>query len=376
MKEGFVFPEVSAATEERPARCPRCGHFGMGRHRTSQRPLTDLKVSAVSLVQYQCGACGKSVTIYPPGVPEGCRHSSRTKVLSVVLWGLGLSYENVSRLMKALTLPISNVGVLENVRALGEVAMKQQKQVAKSRMKLPVLGADETQVKLSGNGVTVGFLTDPASGQIVGMEVLASREGEELARWIGKAARHFGAKVLVSDDLESYKPAVEKLGLSHQLCLAHVRKAVARRIKKITGYDLEKEAIRQAIRELTPPAKDDLSRLHQIFARARPPRKGQRQSPEYSMRMLTLDLLENWNRLVCYQQTEEPFADNLGRRKKRSYAVPSTNNATENAIGRGGKCRAKRMRGFKRADTILPLLLLLASLGGVLAGVPFSSLLR
>ena len=54
--------------------------------------------------------------------------------------------------------------------------------------------------------------------------------------------------------------------------------------------------------------------------------------------------------------------------------MPSTNNATENAIGRGGKIRAKRMRGFKRADTILPIMFLLASLSGVLAGVPFKSL--
>ena len=33
------------------------------------------------------------------------------------------------------------------------------------------------------------------------------------------------------------------------------------------------------------------------------------------------------------------------------------------------------MRGFKRADTILPIMFLLASLSGVLAGVPFQSLL-
>ena len=91
--------------------------------------------------------------------------------------------------------------------------------------------------------------------------------------------------------------------------------------------------------------------------------------------MLTLDILENWNRLVCYQQPHEPFRDKLGRKVRRSYQVPSTNNATENAIGRGGKIRAKRMRGFKRADTLLPIMFLLASLGGLLAGVPFQSLI-
>jgi hypothetical protein len=92
--------------------------------------------------------------------------------------------------------------------------------------------------------------------------------------------------------------------------------------------------------------------------------------------MLTLDLLENRNRLICYQQEHEALRDELGRKVRRDYQVPSTNNATENAIGRGGKIRAKRMRGFKRADTILPIMFLLSSLSGVLAGVPFQTLIH
>lgn len=374
MREAFVFPEVATETNQRPRACPRCGEVGMQRHKKSQRPVVDPKVTQVQVRQYQCRGCGASVTICPPGLGWGCRHTTRTKTISVVMWGLGLSLENTSRLMKGLELPISKTGVLLNVREMGAKAMVQQKRV-RSRLKTSVLGADETQVKLSGNGVTVGFLTDPQSGEIVGMEILASREGEELARWISAAARHFGAKVLVSDDLEAYKPAAEKLGLSHQVCLAHVRKAVALRLKKIGGFELEKAVIRQALKELTPQAKQDLKRLHHQFARARPPGKGQKQSPRYALRMLTLDLLEKWERLTCYQKSEEPLLDNLGRKVPRGYTVPATNNATENAIGRGGKLRAKRMRGFKRPDTLLPLLFLLASLGGVLAGVPFQSLI-
>ena len=91
--------------------------------------------------------------------------------------------------------------------------------------------------------------------------------------------------------------------------------------------------------------------------------------------MLTLDILENWERLVCYQQTHEPLRANLGRKVPCTYQVPATNNATENAIGPGGKIRVKRMRGLERLDSVLPVMLLLASLGAVLAGVPFPSLL-
>ena len=374
MKEAISFPELSASTDRRPAACPRCGRTGMGWHRRRTRPVVDLKLSQVEVIQYQCEGCGASVTVTPSGLQPGCQHSDRTKVLSVVLWGLGLSFRDAALVMKGLGVPISHVAIIFNVREMGAAAMARQRKAA-SRIKAPVLGADETEVKLSGNGVTLGFLTDPSTGEIVGMEILASREGEELARWMVEAAKHFGARALVSDELESYKPAAEKAGLEHQLCLAHWRKAVARRLKKIEGYPEAKGLIQEALKQLDKPALRAIKALHREFARARPPGKGQKQSPAYALRMLTLDLIENWNRLVCYQHTHERFRDKLGRQVRRSYQVPSTNNATENAIGRGGKIRAKRMRGFKRADTILPTMFLLASLGGVLAGVPFQSLI-
>lgn len=193
-QQGFVFPELVSATDERPARCPHCQRVGMGWHRRYCRGVVDLRVPRVEVVQYQCEGCGKSVTVNPPGLGWRCRHSQRTKVVSVVLWALGLSLRNVERVMKGLGMPISDVGVLKNVRAMGAKAMAKAKQSAARKMRRPVLGADETEVKLSGNGVTVGFLCDPSSGEIVGMEVLSSREGEELARWIMEAAKHSGPR--------------------------------------------------------------------------------------------------------------------------------------------------------------------------------------
>jgi hypothetical protein len=376
MKEAFSFPELSPRTDARPAACPRCGRPGMPRHQKLIRPVVDPKLSQVEVVQYQCADpdCGASVTVTPPGLQPGCRHSDRTKVLSVVIWGLGLSFRDTARLLQGLGVPISHVEIIFNVRELGSKAMARQKK-AKENLTAPVLGADETQVKLSGNGVTLGFLTDPKTGEIVGLEILASREGEELGRWILEAAKHFGAKALVSDELESYKPAAEKAGLEHQLCLAHWRKAVAIRLQKIKGYQKEKQLIRHALKHLDDKGLEAIRWLHAQFRKARSPRKGEKQSPQYALRMLTLDILENWNRLVCYQQEHEALRDQLGRKVPRTYHVPSTNNACENAIGRGGKIRAKRMRGFKRADTILPIMFLLASLSGTLAGVPFNSLI-
>ena len=197
--------------------------------------MVDLKVTEVEVVQYQCWRCKASVTVTPPGLGHDRRHSERTKVMSVVLWGLGLSYGDVARVMKrAGGADLGGGGLAE---CAGDGSQRRCGDSTKRlvRLKTKVLGADETEVKLSGNGVTLGFLTDPSTGEIVGMEVLTSREGEELGRWILEAAQQFGAKVLVSDELESYKPAAEKAGLEHQLCLAHWRKAVARAAQEAGG---------------------------------------------------------------------------------------------------------------------------------------------
>jgi len=306
------------------------------------------------------------------------RNTPQTKcqqVVSATLYVLGLSYDKASVFLEALGCGIVKSAIWRNVQAMGEKARRRFRAAQKKLGGRPVLGFDETQLKVSGQGVTVGFVTDPKSGELVGMRVLSSREGEELAQWLCETAQALGCEVVVTDELESYKPAAEAAGVEHQLCLAHWRKAVARRLKKIQGYEKEKELIREALKRLDPVARRTLRWLHRRFAKAPPPRKGERQSPAYGMRMLTLDCLENWSRLTCYQKKHKPLRDNLGRREKRDYAVPHTNNACENAIGRGAKIRHKAMRGYKSLRSALTTTLLIASIAGVLAGVSFQGLI-
>jgi len=52
-----------------------------------------------------------------------------------------------------------------------------------------------------------------------------------MERWLSGLLQHFGCEVVVSDDLESYKPAVDAMGREHQLCLEHARKALSRRFR-------------------------------------------------------------------------------------------------------------------------------------------------
>jgi hypothetical protein len=135
--------------------------------------------------------------------------------------------------------------------------------------------------------------------------------------------------------------------LSHQLCLAHVRKYVKRRSKRRsksileqaqrergeTGGASEKESgeleadlarVRELIDELGEEGGARMGRLHRSYSWASPPeRKGEKASAAYGMRMLTLELWNKWPKLL------------LGlRRKPEELGLDGTNNASERSIGK------------------------------------------
>lgn len=371
MRQIWKLPETHESTQERPECCPRCGSQRVYRHSRLRRRIIDPKLETVEVARFRCEDCRKLMRVHPAGVVPQQQQSRRLQVLSSLLYALGLSYDKASLVLDLLGCGVVKSTIWENVQDLGQLAGRRWRPQGRR----PVLGVDETEVKVKGEGITLGFVTDPESGQIVALEVLASREATEMERWLNDLLERFGCEVVVSDDLESYKPAVDAMGREHQLCLAHARKALRRRLKKIPGYEGEKQQIHHALQELTPQAKRDLQRLRRRFATARPPSKGQRWCAEYAMRMCILDVLENWRRLTCYQRAHKGL-DALGRPIPRDYAVPTTNNATENSIGRAIKVRSKLTRGFKSLPGAIHTSLLVACIGGVLAGLSFEQLIR
>ena len=381
MRQVWKLPQTESSTQERPKRCPRCGGRRVYRHSRLRRRVIDPKLETVEVIRYRCEDCRKLMRVHPAGIVPQQQQSRRLQVLSSLLYALGLSYDRASLVLDVLGCGVVKSTIWQNVPAcawphadrqqLGKAAVRRWQPGGRR----PVLGVDETQLKVKGKGITLGFVTDPESGQIVALEVLASREATEMERWLNDLLERFGCEVVVSDDLESYKPAVDAMGREHQLCLAHARKALRRRLKKIPGYEGEKQQIHHALQELTPQAKRDLQRLRRRFASARPPTKGQRQSPQFAMRMCIHHLLENWRRLTCYQRGHKG-RDALGRLIPRNYPVPTTNNATENSIGRAIKVRSKLTRGFKSLPGAIHTSLLVACIGGVLAGLSFEQLIR
>ena len=64
--------------------------------------------------------------------------------------------------------------------------------------------------------MVVGFVTDAESGRLVGMDVLVERDSDGFVRWLQGYVSRFGVEAVVTDDLNTYKPVVEHLGVDHQ----------------------------------------------------------------------------------------------------------------------------------------------------------------
>ena len=55
---------------------------------------------------------------------------------------------------------------------------------------------------------------------------------------------------MVADDMSTYKPVVDDLGLEHWICVTPVRKNAARRLRKVRGWQSWKSRLRMLLDEL------------------------------------------------------------------------------------------------------------------------------
>jgi transposase-like protein len=346
MKIRLVVADVNVHPIDRPRSCPYCKGATLQRHATVSKPIKDHRLTQVEVHRYKCLSCSRTFRHYPSGVSEKDQ-SRRTVVLAALMYALGLSCSAASHLLKALGAQISKMSVWRDAQEAGE-ALRKSRPTGRVR----VLGADETLFKVKGKEVVVGFVVDGGSGKSLGFEVLFEGDGGAFRRWLEPYARALGAEVLLSDDNDSYGVAAAELGLSHQLCIAHVRKYVGQRAnsileqaerewgekdEKLEKLEEDLKVLKGLLKELPEEGGSEIGRLHTEYLWAAPPtrkgRKTEKATAAYRMRMLTLGLWNDWHKIRLHLARPE-----LG--------LDGTNNATERGIGRS-KVRYKTMRGYK-----------------------------
>ena len=88
----------------------------------------------------------------------------------------------------------------------------------------PVMGADETIVKVRCKAKLARFVADTASGELLGTDMPGERDSDGVSDWLKGYVERLGVEAVVTDDLSTYKPVVDGLGLERQVCVTHARK--------------------------------------------------------------------------------------------------------------------------------------------------------
>jgi len=386
MRFRLRIPQVDPTAMQVPTECPYDGcqgqHFKLHQKGCS-KPLRDTKYTQVKADRYRCLRCQRTFRVYPQGV--GNAHRSDTlKGLAVLLYILGISYGGVEDVLSALGWFVSNAAVYRDLQAAGEQAMKLRRRwLQQHRGQVRVMGSDVTQVRCAGSSVVVGICVNGKDGFALDISVLDDETAETLTSWLQPLVELLGAKVLTTDDADTFKLAAEALGLEQQLCRVHVTQNVLKTIAELAqqawarppppipaGLDVNAHQLLEDLAELEwiilgHPGSGEkmLEKLHLRYAQAPAPRQGERATIWYRIRLLTLHLWNHWNKITLYQswrdQNQEPLDE--------------TNNGSERGIGWWIKDRYRSMRGYKRKQSILNVSSLLAWVGAQAPGYNLSA---
>lgn len=317
-------PKVKENEEKRPEKCPYCAGGTFQRWGGRVRKIKDPQIEEVVVYRYRCCTCRRTFRHNPPGITRA-QQSERMKKLAAVCWSRGLSHRGVSLILTAFGQMLSHMSSWRNVQAEGEVIQRRLRwQPAR------MVGVDGAW--LNGQGIMVAV--DLGNGQLISVAQIDEKDTPALREWLFELKQKHGITAIVTDDLSTYRPLTEDLGLGHQVCQFHVRRWVGRARHQLAEKLPEEwlwvlEEIKHIMEDMPPDGAKRLLQLYQTLPGNL--KQGQEWSPLDELRHLLIRLSESWQRYTTF------FHD---------AAIPWTNNLSEQAIGRI-KMRARTVRGYK-----------------------------
>ena len=315
-------PKVKSIPEDSIDSCPYCKSSYIAKNGTRSRSIGDPSVNCAIVQRWICKSCGKSFVQRPEGVSR--RHFSDFVVsLSLLLYTMGLSYENTSKILEVFKTPIDPSTIWRYVQIVGEKLKKKR-----PKSKYSIAGFDQTYMKIKGikEIVNMVFSTDEV---ILDVEILPNETSETFKKKIEKLNEELGLEVLVTDDHASYRDGFMDTDVERQLCLVHVLKNLSKALKKADFTLEERERIMNLARAPTKGGRDIIWGMYLKRLKERGSRDEGTQ--------LLLRLTEKWRDLTTYERRRE---------------VPRDNNFTERGIGRT-KIRYKTTRGMKSEGGLL-----------------------
>jgi hypothetical protein len=210
----------------------------------------------------------------------------------------------------------------------------QQVKQGKHWKRVPILGLDGAHVLGWGEKQPVWVAVDIGTGEPIAVGYINEYDPQAVRRWLEPLIQRHGIRVIVTDDLSSYKIVAEKLHLGHQVCQFHVRRQVGKTLKQLQETLPKKwsgllDEIHQLLDRVPPDGSQTLFALWKSLPRRRS-LPSQVCSALEQLRNWLLRLSDPWQSYCTFQSEPE---------------VPWPNNSTQRAIGRM-KMRARTVRGY------------------------------
>jgi len=322
-------PEVKAVAEKRPAQCPHCGGGVLQSWGSVTKAVIDPHIHQVLIYRYRCTQCRKTFRQYPLGI-SAADQTDRMRFLCALLWKIGASLRQTTGLLGIWQRAVCHMTVWRDIQW---AALRRP---AKSKVR--VIGLDGFYTKVKGKDKGLMLMLDMGDGQPVAIAEVAEDNPDKLLAWLMPLVQQYGVEVMVTDDLFSYPVVAHGLELKRQVCRFHALRWMMLTLKECAttlgeAWQDTIDEVRRIIRHL-PENGPHL--LHLLWKRIVPP-KGERTPAGDALaklRLLVLKMAENWQQYALF--LSEP-------------GVPTTNNATERAIGRW-RTRSKTTRGFKSLE--------------------------
>ena len=378
MRLHLLLPQVKPGALTPPTSCPTpdCPGSTFRLHQQVRKAVRDTRYAHVPAARYQCLTCHHTFRVYPLGV-TAAHTSQRVRGLGVMFYLLGLSYGATALALEALGVPLAKSTIYEAMQAAAAGLPDLRQDAVFAGLRTPALGADLTSVLCNGEWLTLGLTVDAVSGLTLTIDVLEGSDAATIQAWLAPIVAAVGAELLVTDDADSMKAAADGLGLTHQVCKAHVRRNTEALVAELTakvmgdpdgslaaiGVPVEQAQadlwrLGEVVRERQPQQAYEVDVIHQRYKDAAPPGKGAKWSLAYRLRQLFLDRAQLWSRLTRYRTWEGPDGE----------TIDGTNNASERGIGWWIKERYRTMRGYKQPASAVNVSRLVAWAGNALGG--------
>lgn len=326
--------------------CKLCQSDKVVINQTFRRRIKDSVMLEVKVLRLKCKECKYSWRIYPEGVKDYSSRSRRLIYLGVLMYSAGLSYQKCAGLMECIlgrNLE-SFITIWRDVQQIGERLRRAVLPIVRTGE--VVVGLDGAYVRVKGKKQPVIIATNHEDGNTtITVDLGDEMKERELAEFMKKVAKKLGVKAtskrikgIVTDDLDTYKIISTKLKLPHQVCLAHVKKNLGKRLHLLKKR-IPQTYINQVSSVLSPPKLENDQILKELLKDPKLWKHGRKNKHWVALRSIVSDLLRNWSNYTAY--LKHPEAN-----------LPTTNNKTEQAVGRS-KIRYKLTRGFKSKEGVL-----------------------